>query len=64
MTDDPLLTIKEVDARLRLAGKTACIMASAGEIRVFEIRGKWRVRPSELKRWVEVQPRGGGDGAR
>lgn len=64
MTDDPLLTIKEVAARLRLAEKTVYAMASAGEIPAFKIRGQWRVRTSELKRWVDAQPRGGGDGGR
>ncbi len=64
MTDDSLLTIKEVAATLRLAEKTVYAMASAGEIPAFKIRGQWRVRTSELKRWVDKQPRGGGDGGR
>jgi excisionase family DNA binding protein len=61
MTDDQLYTIKEVAARLRLAEKTVYAMASAGELPAFKIRGQWRVRSSELTRWVDMQPRGGGD---
>lgn len=61
MTEDQLYTIKEVAARLRLAEKTVYAMASTGELPAFKIRGQWRVRSSELTRWVDMQPRGGGD---
>jgi excisionase family DNA binding protein len=60
---DEVLTIKEVAALLKLAEKTVYAMANAGELPAFKIRGQWRIRRTELERWMDEQPRGGGDGA-
>ena len=59
---DDVLTIKEVAALLKLAEKTVYAMAAAGETPAFKIRGQWRIRRKELERWMDEQPRGGGDG--
>lgn len=47
---------------LKLAQKTVYSMANAGELTAFKIRGQWRIRRPELERWMDEQPRGGGDG--
>lgn len=62
MTNDEVLTIKEVAALLKLAEKTVYSMAQQGEIPAFKVRGQWRIRRSELDRWIDKQPRGGADG--
>jgi len=61
---DDVLTIKEVAALLKLAEKTVYAMAQAGEIPAFKIRGQWRIRRTELKQWMDAQPRGGEGGGR
>jgi len=58
---DEVLTIKEVAALLKLAEKTVYAMANAGELPAFKIRGQWRIKRTELDRWLDEQPRGGGD---
>lgn len=62
VTNDEVLTIKEVAALLKLAEKTVYSMAQQGEIPAFKVRGQWRIRRSELDRWIDKQPRGGADG--
>lgn len=61
-TPDEVLTIREVAALLKLAEKTVYAMANAGELPAFKIRGQWRIRRTELERWMDEQPRGGGHG--
>jgi hypothetical protein len=34
-------------------------MANAGEIPAFKIRGQWRIKRTELDKWLDAQPRGG-----
>jgi excisionase family DNA binding protein len=58
-TPDEVLTIKEVAALLKLAEKTVYAMANAGELPAFKIRGQWRIRRTNLERWMDDQPRGG-----
>ena len=55
---DEVLTIKEVAALLKLAEKTVYAMANAGELPAFKIRGQWRIKRTELDRWLDEQPRG------
>ena len=56
---DEVLTIKEVAALLKLAEKTVYAMANAGELPAFKIRGQWRIKRTELDKWIDEQPRGG-----
>ncbi|KQP17192.1 helix-turn-helix domain-containing protein [Pseudorhodoferax sp. Leaf265] len=58
MTDE-ILTVKEVAVLLKLAEKTVYAMAAAGQIPAFKIRGQWRIKRTELDRWMDAQPRGG-----
>lgn len=62
MADDEILTIREVAALLKIGEKTAYTMAQTGELPGFKVRGQWRFRRVELDRWIDEQPRGGGDG--
>jgi excisionase family DNA binding protein len=62
MTDDEILTIREVAALLKIGEKTAYTMAQTGDLPGFKVRGQWRFRRVELDRWIDEQPRGGGDG--
>lgn len=59
VTNDEVLTIKEVAALLKLAEKNVYSMSQRGEIPVFKVRGQWRVRRSEMETWMDEQPRGG-----
>lgn len=58
---DAVLTIKEVPTLLKLAEKTVCAMENSGELPAFRVRGQWWIRRTERERWMEEQPRGGGD---
>jgi excisionase family DNA binding protein len=62
MADDEILTIREVAALLKIGEKTAYTMAQSGELPGFKVRGQWRFRRIELDRWIDEQPRGGGEG--
>ncbi len=64
MTNEEVLTIKEVAALLKLAEKTVYSMAQQGELPAFKVRGQWRIRRSELDRWIDAQPRGRANGQR
>lgn len=57
MTDE-ILTVKEVAGLLKLAEKTVYSMAQLGEIPTFKVRGQWRIRRTDLERWLEEQPKG------
>ena len=55
MSDDPILTIKEVAAILKLAEKTVYSMAQNGELPAFKVRSQWRLRGVDFDQWVAEQ---------
>lgn len=57
MSQDEVLTIKDVAAILKMAEKTVYSMAQAGELPAFKIRGQWRIRRKDFDEWVERQAR-------
>lgn len=59
---DEILTIWEVGALLKLAEKTVCAMAQAGEIRAAKIRGQWSIKRTEIDQWIDAELCGGGGG--
>jgi len=61
---DEVLTFNDVAALLKLAEKTVYAMARAGEIPAFKIRGRWRIKRTELDQGIDAQPRGGDGGGR
>ncbi|NKL02981.1 helix-turn-helix domain-containing protein [Rhizobium leguminosarum bv. viciae] len=55
MSDDEILTIKELASYLKIAEKTAYRFVSEGRIPGFKVGGSWRFRRSEIKRWIAEQ---------
>lgn len=56
---DEALTLKGGAALLELAGKTVDVLAVAGELPAFKVRGPWRIQRAGLAPWIDAQPRGG-----
>jgi len=54
---DEVLTIKEVAALLRIADKTAYVMAQRGELPGFKVGGQWRFKRSDIDDWIEERKR-------
>lgn len=52
MTNDEVLTIKEVAATLKMAEKTVYSMAQNGELPAFKVRGQWRIRRVDFEQWM------------
>ena len=54
-TIDPLslLTIKEAAEALRLSTRTVHRMVGRKELPAFKVGGQWRLRESELQKWLE-----------
>ena len=48
MTDDEILTVKELAAYLKIAENTAYRFASEGRLPGFKVGGAWRFRKSEI----------------
>lgn len=50
---DEILTVRDIAARLKLAGRTVNAMLSERELPGFKVRGQWRVRRSDFESWLE-----------
>jgi excisionase family DNA binding protein len=59
MSDDEILTVKELAAYLKIAEKTAYRFASEGRLPGFKVGGAWRFRKSEIDQWTKEQSTGG-----
>ena len=57
MPRDEVLTIKEVAALLKIAEKTAYIMAQRGELPGFKVGGQWRFKRADIDDWIEERKR-------
>ena len=55
MSEDQILTIKEIAAILKLAEKTVYSMAQDGELPTFKVRGQWRIRRVDFDKWIAKQ---------
>lgn len=55
MSEDQILTIKDVAVILKLAEKTVYSMAQAGELPAFKVRSQWRIRKMDFDKWVAIQ---------
>ncbi len=55
MSDDEILTIRELASYLKIAEKTAYRFVSEGRIPGFKVGGSWRFRRSEIERWIAEQ---------
>jgi len=59
MSEDQVLTIRDVAAILKLAEKTIYSMAQAGELPAFKVRAQWRIRRVDFEHWMADQANGG-----
>ena len=48
-----LLTLAEVAAILQFSKRTLLKMIQEREVPAFKVGGQWRLRESQLRRWVE-----------
>jgi excisionase family DNA binding protein len=55
MSEEQVLTIREVAEILKLAEKTVYSMAQAGELPAFKVRAKWRIRKVDFEKWMAEQ---------
>lgn len=55
MTNNDILTIKEVAAYLKLNEKTAYRLVLDGKIPGFKVGGSWRFREQDIRNWVDEQ---------
>ena len=58
MSENQVLTIKDIAAILKLTEKTVYSMAQDGEIPAFKIRGQWRLRKADFDKWMADQASG------
>ena len=63
VSEDQILTIKDVAAILKLAEKTVYSMAQDGELPAFKVRGQWRIRRIDFDRWIAKQAAAGNAGS-
>ena len=52
---EPILTLPEVAALLKVAEKTVYTMAQKGQIPAFKVRGQWRFKHDDIDRWIAEQ---------
>ena len=55
MSNDEILTIKDVATLLKIGEKTVYTMAQGGELPVFKVRGQWRFSRKDIDAWIERQ---------
>lgn len=55
MSEDEILTIRELASYLKIAEKTAYRFVSEGKIPGFKVGGSWRFRKSEIDQWTKEQ---------
>jgi len=55
VSNDEILTLKEVAQLLKVAEKTVYTMAQKKELPAFKVRGQWRFRREDIDRWIDQQ---------
>jgi excisionase family DNA binding protein len=55
VSNDEILTLKEVAQLLKVAEKTVYSMAKTKELPAFKVRGQWRFRREDIHRWIDGQ---------
>ena len=55
MSDDQIMTIKELSEYLKIAEKTAYRFAAEGKIPGFKVGSAWRFRQKEIDAWIKKQ---------
>ena len=57
MSDDEIMTVKELAEYLKIAEKTAYRFVAEGKIPGFKVGSAWRFRKKEIDRWINEQER-------
>jgi excisionase family DNA binding protein len=52
MSEDEILTIREVATLLKIGEKTTYTMAQSGQLPGFKVRGQWRFRRADVDQWI------------
>lgn len=55
MSDDEIMTVKELADYLKIAEKTTYRFVAEGKIPGFKVGASWRFRKSEIDRWIREQ---------
>lgn len=55
MSDDEILTVKELAEYLKIAEKTAYRFVAEGKIPGFKVGSAWRFRRKEIDEWIKKQ---------
>ena len=62
MSQDEVLTLKEVAALLKIAERTAYMMVQRSDLPGFKVGGQWRFKRKDIDAWMEAQKRVGHQG--
>ena len=57
MSDDEIMTVKELAEYLKIAEKTAYRFAAEGKVPGFKVGSAWRFKKKEVDKWIEKQSR-------
>lgn len=55
MTQDEILTIRDVAELLNVGEKTVYTMAQRGELPAFKVWGQWRFCRGDIGAWIDAQ---------
>lgn len=55
MSDDEIMTVKELAEYLKIAEKTAYRFVAEGKIPGFKVGSAWRFRQKEIDEWIKKQ---------
>lgn len=55
MSDDEIMTVKELAEYLKIAEKTAYRFVAEGKIPGFKVGSAWRFRQKEIDAWIKKQ---------
>jgi excisionase family DNA binding protein len=55
MSDDEILTVKELADYLKIAEKTAYRFVAEGKIPAFKVGSSWRFKKDEIDAWIKRQ---------
>jgi excisionase family DNA binding protein len=55
MSDDEIMTVRELAEYLKIAEKTAYRFVAEGKIPGFKVGSAWRFRKKEIDEWIKKQ---------
>lgn len=55
MSDDEIVTIRDVPALLKVGEETIYMMAQVGDLPRLKVRGQWHFRCSDIDAWIADQ---------